>query len=357
MDDILNNDGMVPISEDLQKDSIRKPSILQISVIYSICVLLLLFVGSWFQNREFYSGILITEFVLIMLPPIVMLFLFKYDVKKVLRLNKVSITNLLMVPVIMAFALPLVGILNFVNLVVIKYIFGRIQIEQPPVATDATSLLINILVIGGSAGICEEILFRGTIQRGFERLGVVRAILITSLLFGLMHVDFQKLLGTFLLGALIGFIVYRTNSIYSGILAHFTNNSLAVILSFAALKLQQLFKNSGVVDENMQKSADIDFGAIANMPIGQLIASIIVYGGMIAFFGGIFAVLMFAFIKNTSKEVREIPVDNTRIGKKGLLALIPGLLPIALIYFLQGLSLKGINVNLVKEFFKIIGVN
>jgi membrane protease YdiL (CAAX protease family) len=71
--------------------------------------------------------------------------------------------------------------------------------------------------------VCEEILFRGAIQRGFEKLGAIKSIILTAFLFGLMHQDFQKLLGTFLLGCIIGFIVYRSDSIIGGMFAHFTN--------------------------------------------------------------------------------------------------------------------------------------
>jgi len=70
--------------------------------------------------------------------------------------------------------------------------------------------------------------FRGVIQRGLERLGAVKSILINGVSFGLIHFDFQRLFGTFLLGALIGFLVYRSNSLLVGMFAHFTNNSIAV---------------------------------------------------------------------------------------------------------------------------------
>jgi len=46
-------------------------------------------------------------------------------------------------------------------MLLVKLLFGTVEITQYPVGSDAKGFLVSILVIGASAGICEELLFRG----------------------------------------------------------------------------------------------------------------------------------------------------------------------------------------------------
>lgn len=332
-----------------------KPDIKQVSLLYFVTILLFLFVGSRVQRFEFYSGILITEFLLVAAPALVMLYIFKYDVKYTLRLNRISVLNLFIILCIMLFAIPVTGVLNLVNLSVIKLLFGRAVVQQPPVAVNALGLLVNVLVVGGSAGICEEIMFRGAIQRGFEKVGTAKAILITSFLFGLMHVDFQKLLGTFLLGGLIGFIVYRTNSLYGGMFAHFCNNSLAVLIAYGAGKLRDIAGASSA-GTNIPYSTDVDFSAIFDLPPVQLIAVIVVWGFIFLFCISVLVGLIIALIRNTEKQVEKVQKQRDPANLLGAFWLLPPFCLIALIYFAQGLGLTGVRLAWLDMVLRFIGM-
>lgn len=341
---------------ELREEGFKKPSLLQISALYSFCIVLFLVLGSKVQRREFYSGVIITEFVLLMLPALLMLLAYRYDIKKVLRLNRVRPLNLFIVVCLMISAIPLVGAFNMLNIWLVKLFFGKVVMNQPPVAADPEGLLLSVLVIGASAGICEEILFRGIIQRGLERLGTVKSILIAAFLFGLMHVDMQKLFGTFLLGALIGFIVYRTNSLFAGMIAHFTNNTLGVLLMYVAGKAGRLAENSGLGNRASQNDADRYFAAVMNMPPNVLIATAIMFVIIIGVFAAIFGGLMTALIHTTSGRSVKIAPDGVLAGKTGFFALIPGLLLVLLIYVGQGLQLKGTKLEMVDNLIRLIGL-
>jgi membrane protease YdiL (CAAX protease family) len=84
-------------------------------------------------------------------------------------------------------------------------------------------------LIGLSAGIGEELLFRGAIQ---PRYGIVP----TALLFALLHAQYGfsfVTLGTFVLGCLLGLLAKRYGTTHS-IIAHALYNTIAVLLSAAA---------------------------------------------------------------------------------------------------------------------------
>ncbi|NUN07726.1 MAG: CPBP family intramembrane metalloprotease [Ignavibacteriaceae bacterium] len=93
--------------------------------------------------------------------------------------------------------------------------------------------LIIIAVVAVSPAICEEVLFRGFIQRSFEfKFRVFGSILITSVFFALFHMNPYATLSLILLSVYLGYAVYKTDSIFTGIAIHFVNNFSAVMLYF-----------------------------------------------------------------------------------------------------------------------------
>jgi len=329
------------------------PAFKHVGILYSVVVFLFITIGSKVQQNELYSGLVITEFVLIAAPCLALLYICRYNVKEVLRINRVGFLNLFLILFIMILAIPVINMINLANLWVIRLIFGRIVIEQPPIATSAPGLLLNVLVFGGAAGICEEIMFRGVVQRSFERIGQIKAILITAFLFGLLHIDFQKLLGTFLLGSLIGFIVYRTNSIFSGIFAHFINNSSAVLLGFMSsryLESTDMAESRGLVSQN---AADDFFARFEGISTQELIITIIAALFIFAFFLTLLIGFMAVFIKNTSSgtaaEANMTAVDTKTSDLWGIVWFIPGLIMIGLVYTYIGLRLKGVSIEFIEN--------
>lgn len=330
--------------------SLRLPSRVETGLLYSGVALLLLFLGSYVQRKNFVSGILITEFIIVLAPSLIFLSVRKYDIPEVLRLKPVSFLNLFIIFSMMLFSLWIVLILNLFNLWLLKAIFGRVITSPLPI--NETPLLVNILLIGGTAGICEEVMFRGVIQRSFEKLGASRAILITGFLFGLFHMDFQKLLGTFLLGVLIGFIVYRTNSLFAGMFAHFANNSLAVTISTLVGKLSGDMPQA--VETQAGDALNDYFSMLESLPAPQLIGVIVVWVGSVLFCAGALAGLIWAFVKNTEGTCAAVQRSRSEKVVPILLAYLPGTAAIALVYISLAMGLSGIRWEF---FYRLFGAS
>lgn len=338
------------------KERKRRPSVGQVCGLFSISVILLLFVASRVQKNEFYSGILITEYILILLPPLIFLVLWKYDIKNALGLNRVSLLNLFLTFCIMMFSIPVVNVLNALYYLLLKQIFGRIAVSTVPPATDTFSLLANVFVVGISAGICEEVLFRGIIQRGLGKLGGFLSIFLTSVLFGLWHNYLPSFFGTALLGGVIGFIAYRTNSLYSAMFAHFTNNFIAVVMGFVSAKIQENFSPSGLESAASQLDPDAYFGEILRMEGPELIGLIGAWTFLVLFCLAILSGLITAFMRTTSGTVQKVRYEAKAKDIKGLVWLLPGLIFIGFVFFVNALTLKGIDLEFVDSILKIIGL-
>ena len=329
----------------------NKPTVKHAGILYSAAVLLLFFAGSRVQSADFYRGIIITEYVFILMPVVIYVILCKIDFKEQFRMKPIGILNLFLIFCIMIFSIPVVSILNLLNLWAIKSIFGNVILVSIPQAENMAGLFLNILVVGVSAGICEEVLFRGVIQRGMEKYGVKASIIYTALLFGLIHLDFQRLLGTAILGGLIGFIVYRTNSLYGGIFAHFVNNSAAVVISFVSSKLL-----GEMVPPQFNTGSDYMteyFENLQSMPGNQLAVIISSWIFMLLFAGAILAGLFIAFTRTTSDK-KQIPDKNIQRSNKGLVWFIPGLAVVAFVYTVIAFQLTGTNMGLLETILEVI---
>lgn len=75
----------------------------------------------------------------------------------------------------------------------------------------------------------EELLFRGTICRSLTVYGKGTAIVISAVLFALMHTNVEQLLYTFVAGLFFAWIYVETKSIIFPILLHFLNNFISVL--------------------------------------------------------------------------------------------------------------------------------
>ncbi len=95
---------------------------------------------------------------------------------------------------------------------------------------------VMMLVVGPT----EEILFRGFMQRRLEihyhrskKDYRLRALVITSMIFSITHLDVMGLITRFILGLMLGYLAQRQNySLLAPSVAHGTNNALVVLLAF-----------------------------------------------------------------------------------------------------------------------------
>ncbi len=86
------------------------------------------------------------------------------------------------------------------------------------------------LMIGATPAFCEELLFRGYIQTRLTRsFGPPIGILVASVLFAGFHIDVVHVIAVFPLGLFLGLVVWRSGSLFPGMMGHFVNNVISVV--------------------------------------------------------------------------------------------------------------------------------
>jgi membrane protease YdiL (CAAX protease family) len=88
--------------------------------------------------------------------------------------------------------------------------------------------LITVLLV---SPIYEEIIFRGLILNALrERHSETLSIVISAILFSIVHLNLVQCVNTFLIGLILGLIYVKTESLYIVIFAHIFHNMLALKL-------------------------------------------------------------------------------------------------------------------------------
>ena len=76
--------------------------------------------------------------------------------------------------------------------------------------------------------ICEEFLHRGILLHAGKKAGNIRySLIVSSILFGLTHLNINQFFYATILGGLIGYVSLVSDSIYPAIIIHFMNNFLS----------------------------------------------------------------------------------------------------------------------------------
>ncbi|WP_226989459.1 CPBP family intramembrane glutamic endopeptidase [Blattabacterium sp. (Blattella germanica)] len=117
------------------------------------------------------------------------------------------------------------------------------------------------------APICEEVLFRGIILNGMlkNKIHPIKAILFSSFLFGLTHMNPWQFVGGLFIGSFIGFIYFVTSSIIDCILLHVFNNAFAVFSMFFFMKNEEI----------LSQEIDINFWLILTIIFTIIVAGCI----------------------------------------------------------------------------------
>jgi membrane protease YdiL (CAAX protease family) len=179
-----------------------------------------------------YLTLLINELVLILGPVLIYAVAVKrVNLKETFRFNRPGVLPVVLIVLISVPAYFVAAMLNNLLVYLLQFL-GNIPAQPIPIPGNIGELLFGLLIIAVLPGICEEMMHRGLLLRAYEKRGSYKAVVITSIFFGLFHFDLTNLLGPVFLGLVIGYYVIRTNSIFSGMLAHFLNNAIAELMQY-----------------------------------------------------------------------------------------------------------------------------
>ncbi len=129
---------------------------------------------------------------------------------------------------------------NLIASAVVSF-FGQFGVPAPEMpdllAPNPTSLGLNILVIAVLPALLEEMVFRGYVLRALRPYGDGFAVVVSSLLFALMHGNIEQIPFALCVGLALGWLCVRTNNVWLAVAVHFCNNGMSVLLDYCSRSL------------------------------------------------------------------------------------------------------------------------
>ncbi len=102
-----------------------------------------------------------------------------------------------------------------------------------------------VLAYAALPAFCEELVFRGILAAEYDKHGVICSITMTTLWFGFLHFNFQKLTVYLFAGLVLAALLYATRSVFSVMIAHFLYNLFGL---FGQQYITEFYITAGSVD-------------------------------------------------------------------------------------------------------------
>ena len=156
--------------------------------------------------------------------------------------------------------------------------------------------LFGVLSVAILPALCEEFVHRGLILRGTSNIiGFKRAIILSSILFGLMHLNISQFFYATILGILMGVVATMTRSIWPAVILHFSNNFINVFISY-----NETSNLTGI-------SISAFFDNLASQSVVLLLIVVLIIVALALF--GVFALLKKLFVATGYKNYNEMFED------------------------------------------------
>jgi len=229
----VHKNGLKKVNR-VKKEEVISPLNAVLAVVVTFAVWL--FLTAAFYLVFGYGVTVIVSELLVMIVPLGYMLLKNIDIGSYIGLG-IKPQNVLL-------GITLGGLLFFIDTivsVVLISIMGPSQVveESNKMLMDLSSSpsgLLSVIIGLSLTGVCEEFTFRCFLQNTINRrYSFIPSLLISSLAFGLFHIDPQLLLtiGTFLLGLVLGYIYHHWHSYITSVVTHSTLN--LIILAIALL--------------------------------------------------------------------------------------------------------------------------
>lgn len=171
--------------------------------------------------------------IILFVPTLVYLVVYKVknrsqSLKERLHYNRVKPSTLLYVLFFTWLSMPLTTLINSVSMLFVdNTIMGMADIILD------VPFILMLFFMSVLPATVEELVFRGVTYGGYRKSGTkCMAVVLSALMFGLMHMNLNQALYAFVIGILLALLFEATNSIWTTMLFHFLYNAQSCCLMF-----------------------------------------------------------------------------------------------------------------------------
>jgi len=169
---------------------------------------------------------------LLLAPALVYLLCYKMGVnqklKERLMYNKIRPSTLVYILLFTWLSMPLTTVINSASM----FFTDNTIVAMSDMILDVPFPLMLFMMAVMPACI-EELVFRGVVYGGYRKAGTkFMSVMLSALMFGLMHMNLNQALYAFVLGIFLALLVEATGSLFSSMLFHFIYNAQSCCMMF-----------------------------------------------------------------------------------------------------------------------------
>ncbi len=147
----------------------------------------------------------------------------------VIPLKKIKLPSVLFTALYVVLLFPLVTFVNSLSMLFVDNTIAGLSGEI--VMMPMWQMLLTIGLFGPFV---EEIVFRGVLLQSYQRTGkIIASIILSSVLFGMMHMNFNQFAYGAVMGIMLAILVEATGSVLTSFLAHAIFNTVEVIMMYS----------------------------------------------------------------------------------------------------------------------------
>lgn len=177
-------------------------------------------------NESLFYLTLVGE-ILLIFPLILWTLVRQFSWRETFQIKKTSWKMIALSVLLGALAQPIVSVVTLPFEWILSKIGETPALPVPQTATEAWIFGITVVIV---APLVEEPMFRGFVQQGWRRTGVLWSIVIAGGLFGILHGQLSGLVGLTLVGILLGVMAYKSASIVPAIILHGSFNLVSFLM-------------------------------------------------------------------------------------------------------------------------------
>ena len=266
--------------------------------VYLISYLILNIISAFIIGIITDAGITVPQWILYVLGEAIMIavaliyiLVMKIDIKRDMMYRKIGIKDILMSVLTGYLVIPMVLFINNITM-----LFSNNYLNESSEGLMAYPYIIQVILMAVIPPLVEEFVFRGLFYGTYRKYGILKAAVMSGLVFGVFHLNINQFAYAFVIGVVFSYMVEATGSIWSSVFGHFAVNTYSITVV-------QILKLCGLYDGMMAEPAGQQ---AVNIPVASRIMSFLMLF-IVAFIFMLFAVLC---IKNMAK--RNARLDNIK---------------------------------------------
>ena len=163
----------------------------------------------------------------VLLIPIIGALISGTDIKETFRIRPVSFKVVIFSLLIILCSYPIVALLNLISM-----LFVENAVAETAVGLYNHGFIVSMLVMAVCPAIGEEFLMRGVVYRSYRKKSPVLAWILSAVIFGLLHMNFNQMPYAIYLGLIMVLMMEATDSIVTPMFMHFFMNGISTLSGF-----------------------------------------------------------------------------------------------------------------------------